>query len=177
MCSITPGADDVDARERQRDLRRLVQHLCGQAGHLLRRGALGAQGDVDGVVQVVGDLVEVAVLDAAVQAGRVDVDDEAGPSFIVTANGWAPPMPPQPAVRVSVPASVPPYRFSATAANAAGSATARSASDLRSSSIPAPFRPCMNWLYERPFTRAAASILTIQRERKFRFLTRRSRYA
>ena len=36
--------------------------------------------------------------------------------------------------------------FSATAANAFGSATARSASDFRSSSIPAPFRPCMNWL-------------------------------
>ncbi len=39
------------------------------------------------------------------------------PSFIVTASGWAPPMPPQPPVRVSVPASVPPKRFSATAAN------------------------------------------------------------
>ena len=39
------------------------------------------------------------------------------PSFIVTANGCAPPMPPQPAVRVSVPASVPPKRLAATAAN------------------------------------------------------------
>ena len=39
------------------------------------------------------------------------------PPFIVTASGCAPPMPPQPAVSVSVPASVPPNRFAATAAN------------------------------------------------------------
>ena len=39
------------------------------------------------------------------------------PSFIVTASGWAPPMPPRPAVSVIVPASVPPNRLSATAAN------------------------------------------------------------
>ena len=46
------------------------------------------------------------------------------PSFIVTASGWAPPMPPSPAVRVMVPASEPPapvivpvVSFSATAAN------------------------------------------------------------
>ena len=36
--------------------------------------------------------------------------------------------------------------FSATAVNAAGSTTARSASDLRSSSIPALWTPFMNWL-------------------------------
>ena len=41
----------------------------------------------------------------------------ATPSFIVTASGCAPPMPPRPAVRVMVPASVPPNRLSATAAN------------------------------------------------------------
>ena len=41
----------------------------------------------------------------------------ATPSFIVTARGWAPPMPPSPAVSVIVPASVPPKRLSATAAN------------------------------------------------------------
>ena len=35
---------------------------------------------------------------------------------MVTASGWAPPMPPQPPVSVRVPASVPPNRFSATAA-------------------------------------------------------------
>jgi len=38
------------------------------------------------------------------------------PSFIVTANGCAPPMPPQPPVMVNVPASVPPNFFAATAA-------------------------------------------------------------
>ena len=41
----------------------------------------------------------------------------ATPSFMVTASGCAPPMPPRPAVSVIVPASVPPNRLSATAAN------------------------------------------------------------
>jgi hypothetical protein len=67
------------------------------------------------------------------------------------------------------------FAFSATAVNAAGSATARSASDLRSSSIPALWTPFMNWLYDSPFARAAALIRTIQSERKLRFLLRRSR--
>ena len=40
----------------------------------------------------------------------------ATPSFMVTASGWAPPMPPRPAVSVIVPASVPPNLLSATAA-------------------------------------------------------------
>ncbi len=41
----------------------------------------------------------------------------ATPSFMVTASGWAPPMPPSPAVRVMVPASEPPNRLRATAPN------------------------------------------------------------
>ena len=41
----------------------------------------------------------------------------ATPSFMVTASGCAPPIPPSPAVRVIVPARVPPKRLSATAAN------------------------------------------------------------
>ena len=41
----------------------------------------------------------------------------ATPSFIVTASGCAPPIPPSPAVRVMVPASVPEKRRSAIAAN------------------------------------------------------------
>ena len=40
----------------------------------------------------------------------------ATPSFMVTASGWAPPMPPRPAVSVIVPARVPPKRLAATAA-------------------------------------------------------------
>ena len=40
----------------------------------------------------------------------------ATPSFIVTASGCAPPMPPRPAVTVMVPARVPPNRLSAMAA-------------------------------------------------------------
>jgi hypothetical protein len=41
----------------------------------------------------------------------------ATPSFIVTASGCAPPMPPRPAVTVIVPARVPPNFLSAIAAN------------------------------------------------------------
>ena len=41
----------------------------------------------------------------------------ATPSFMVTASGCAPPMPPRPAVRVIVPAKLPPNRFRATAPN------------------------------------------------------------
>ena len=40
----------------------------------------------------------------------------ATPPFMVIASGWAPPMPPSPAVTVSVPASDPPKRCDATAA-------------------------------------------------------------
>ena len=40
----------------------------------------------------------------------------ATPSFIVTASGCAPPIPPRPAVTVIVPARVPPNRLSAIAA-------------------------------------------------------------
>ena len=40
---------------------------------------------------------------------------------------------------------------------------------------PALWTPFMNWLYESPFARAAALMRTIQSERKFRFLLRRSR--
>jgi hypothetical protein len=41
----------------------------------------------------------------------------ATPPFIVTASGWAPPMPPRPPVRVIVPASVPPNRWVAHSAS------------------------------------------------------------
>ncbi|GAA2910225.1 hypothetical protein GCM10020221_02670 [Streptomyces thioluteus] len=41
----------------------------------------------------------------------------ATPSFMVTASGWAPPIPPSPAVSVIVPARVPPNFFAATAEN------------------------------------------------------------
>ena len=64
---------------------------------------------------------------------------------------------------------------SATAANA-WVETAMSASDLRSSSIPAFLTPAMKRLYERPFTRAAALMRTIQSERNVRLRALRSRY-
>ena len=41
----------------------------------------------------------------------------AQPSFMVTASGCAPPIPPSPAVTTSRPFSVPPKRLRATAAN------------------------------------------------------------
>ena len=68
------------------------------------------------------------------------------------------------------------FARSATTENACGSDTAMSASDLRSSSMPARRTPAMNRLYESPLARAAALIRTIHSERKVR-LTFRSRYA
>ena len=57
------------------------------------------------VVEVVGHLVEVAGLEAALDARRVDLDDRGRRrSFMVTASGCAPPMPPRPAVTTSRPA-------------------------------------------------------------------------
>jgi hypothetical protein len=56
------------------------------------------------------------VLDAAGDPGLVGVMQIATPSFMVTASGWAPPMPPSPAVRVMVPARVPLNFLAATAA-------------------------------------------------------------
>ncbi len=41
----------------------------------------------------------------------------ATPSFMVTASGWAPPMPPRPAVSVTRPRSVPPKCWRASSAN------------------------------------------------------------
>ena len=51
----------------------------------------------DGVVEVVGHLVEVAVLDPAPSRRSSTSTTRQTPPFIVTASGWAPPMPPQPA--------------------------------------------------------------------------------
>src|SRR5699024_11331129 len=48
--------------------------------------------------------------------------------------------------------------------------TARSASILRFTSTPATFSPCINWLYEISFKRAAALIRAIHNLRKSRFL-------
>src|SRR5437763_11854910 len=75
----------------------------------------------------------------------------------------------------SLPAASAAFACSAIAPNAAGSLTARSASTFRSSSIPAFGQPCTNWLYERPFARAAALIRVIQSFRNSRFRTFRSR--
>ena len=66
--------------------------------------------------EVVGLDVEIAVLDAAGDARDWSTSMYTHtPSFIVTASGWAPPMPPRPAVRVMVPASVPSNFLAATA--------------------------------------------------------------
>src|SRR5439155_4233565 len=67
------------------------------------------------------------------------------------------------------------FACSAICPNAAGSLTARSASTFRSSSMPALAQPLTNWLYDRPFARAAALIRMIQSRRNSRFLFFRSR--
>src|SRR5262249_49415673 len=69
------------------------------------------------------------------------------------------------------------FAFSAIAAKASGSETARSASTLRSSPISAFRHPAMNWLYESPFWRAAALMRRIQSRRNSRLRFFRSRYA
>src|SRR4051812_21862775 len=61
--------------------------------------------------------------------------------------------------------------------NAAGSCTAISARTLRSISMPALRMPLANWLYVRPFSRAAALIRATHSGRNTRFLARRSGYA
>src|SRR5690349_9368308 len=61
--------------------------------------------------------------------------------------------------------------------NFAGSAIARSARTLRSSSTFAAFRPAMNWLYDNPFARAPALMRMIPSFRNSRLRTLRSRYA
>src|SRR6478672_5415272 len=70
--------DDVD---RHPAAQQLGEHLRGVAHDADGPGAtlvLGGDGLVDRLVERVGDLVEVAVLDPAAQPGLVDVDDEAG---------------------------------------------------------------------------------------------------
>ena len=57
------------------------------------------------------------MLDAPRIRDASHVDADGTPSFMVTASGCAPPMPPSPAVSVIVPASVPPNLLAATAAN------------------------------------------------------------
>ena len=66
-------------------------------------GVTGLDGELEGVLQAVGLHVEVPVLDAALDRAGVESMQIATPSFMVTASGWAPPMPPRPAVRVIVP--------------------------------------------------------------------------
>ena len=61
-------------------------------------------------------LVEIAGLQPALDPVRVDLDAKCDAAVHVIASGCAPPMPPSPAVRVSVPANDPPNRCSAMAA-------------------------------------------------------------
>src|SRR5688572_33129572 len=69
------------------------------------------------------------------------------------------------------------FTFSASAPKPAGSLMAMSDRTLRSISIPAFFRPCMNTLYDIPCWCAPALMRTIHSFRKSRFLFLRSRYA
>ena len=69
--------DDVDGNAAAQQLR---QHGRGIADHADRESLavmLRLEDAIDGIVEIVGDLVEVAGLDAALQARAVDVDHEA----------------------------------------------------------------------------------------------------
>ncbi len=108
--------DDVDGgvhREQLRDqFGRVAEDADGQRPALVA----GLGGELERVVEGVGPHVQVPVLDAALDGARIAVDADGDASFMVTARGWAPPMPPSPAVRVMVPARVPPNFLAATAA-------------------------------------------------------------
>ena len=104
--------DDVDrelagvvaAQDLREDLGGVADVAHGPAAALF----LGLQDLGDGGVEVGLHLVEVALAGAAAQAWLSSTSTiRQAPSFRVTASGWAPPMPPQPPVRVRVPASVP----------------------------------------------------------------------
>jgi hypothetical protein len=108
--------DDVDLLAAGQQL---GQHLGGVGDHADRQrpsgggcGAHPAQAVLDGV----GDLVEVAGLDPPLHPDGSTSRHSAVPPFMVTASGCAPPIPPSPAVRTTLPRSVPSYRWSARAA-------------------------------------------------------------
>ena len=109
---------DVDGRVASHELR---QHLGGVAEQADReRAALRLCGGepLERVVERARALVQVAGLDAALDPLDVDLDAQrAAARSCVTASGWAPPIPPSPAVTTSRPASEPPKRLRAIAAN------------------------------------------------------------
>jgi hypothetical protein len=56
------------------------------------------EGLVDGRVERIDAAVEIARLDPPLDPIRVDLGDQRRPPFSVAASGWAPPIPPSPAV-------------------------------------------------------------------------------
>ena len=62
---------------------------------------------IDRLIEIFVDLIEVSIV-LLLQTLPAHLAMRHVPSFIVIASGWAPPIPPQPAVTFSVPASVPP---------------------------------------------------------------------
>jgi hypothetical protein len=56
-------------------------------------------------------IVSTKRVSSGAECGAVDFETIATPSFIVTARGWAPPMPPKTAVKVIVPFKLPPKSF------------------------------------------------------------------
>ena len=109
--------DDVDVDAAPQQLGQHVRAVAFEPDRERPALGLGGQHALDGVVEVVGPLVEVALVHAALEARAGSTSTiSTTPPFMVTASGCAPPMPPQPPVTVSVPASEPPKRFSAMAA-------------------------------------------------------------
>ena len=71
---MTMSIGDAAAQQLGHDVGGVADHADRTAPG---RSALAASARSTRVVEVVGHLVEVAVLDAALQPGRVDVDDQA----------------------------------------------------------------------------------------------------
>ena len=109
---------EVEVLPSPRQLGHDVGCVSEQADGERAAGARGGTQARERVLQGVGRLVEVARLEPAVDAGLVDLDAEDRRPASVAASGWAPPIPPRPAVRIVRPASEgEPKCFSPAAAN------------------------------------------------------------
>ena len=80
------------------------------------RAVAGIFGQREGLIEAVGDRVQVIRLQAAFYAAGVDVGADDDAIIHRDSQGWAPPIPPAPQVTVNVPARDPSNRLAATAA-------------------------------------------------------------
>jgi len=108
--------DDVDGESPAHELGQHGRAIADEADRSAEALGLRRLAPGDGVVEVVGHLVQVPVLDPALQPLGIDVDDQAHALVQGDGERLCTSHPPQPPVTVKVPANVPPKRLAATAA-------------------------------------------------------------